>query len=83
MGDQNKFGKDPFDGRITYQADVGEVLELEVEKNHYERFTCTEGRDCKHCDLNYLSFDFCINFPCLAQDRTDGQDVHFVWRKDA
>ena len=31
MGDQNKFGKDPFDGSMTYQADPDELLEIEIE----------------------------------------------------
>lgn len=78
-GDQSKKSVDPFDGRMTYEAEVGESIELEVEDGSYQRFICMDGRDCKHCDFNFLSFDYCINFPCLADDRQDKKDVHFVW----
>lgn len=83
MGDRNKYGKDPFDGRMTYEADSGEVIELEIDKDNWQPFVCMEGRDCRHCDFNYLSFNYCLNFPCLAADRQDGKDVHFVWREHA
>ena len=78
-----KKGTDPFDGRMTYEADPGEVIELEVDTDNWQAFICTEGRDCRHCDFNFLSFDYCLNFPCLAVDRQDGKDVHFVWRENA
>ena len=79
MGDQSKLGKDPFDGRLTYQADPDEKLEIEIEKDNWQSFRTVAGRKCDECDLRHLSMDFCLNFPCLACERTDGQDVHFVW----
>ena len=74
---------DPYDGRMVYEADVDEVLEIEVEKDNYQSFVCVEGKACKSCDFNYLPISFCFNFPCLASDRQDGKPVHFKWVDNA
>lgn len=74
-----KKGKDEFDGRLTYEADIGETFELEVDENHYETFRCVEGKNCRGCDFQYMTIDLCLNFPCTKSGRSDGKAVHFKW----
>ncbi len=71
--------KDFFDGRLVYEARVGEDFEIEVDENQYEHFRCFEGRDCKSCDLRFLTMDVCLNFSCTKAERSDALDVHFSW----
>lgn len=75
-------GIDVFDGRLTYEADINEIIEIEVADGQYEKFKCIEGKNCKGCDLNWLSIDYCLNFPCTKSGRTDCKYVHFKWEKD-
>ncbi len=73
--------KDFFDGRLVYEAEVGEVFEIEVDKDQYESFRCVEGRNCKGCDFQFLTMDVCLNFLCRGFERTDAKNVHFRWEE--
>ena len=72
-----KWHVDEVDGRKVYEPEIGELVEIEVEKDRYESFRCVETERCHGCDFNLLSFEWCLAFQC--RHRQDGKNVRFTW----